>query len=516
MAVQSEAMGRGWLASPRAALGWQHLALLALVLAPLFWAAWQIQPLYTENQNTKFLHGLANAGVGFLREDWMAGTKDGLPAFTLLVEVLYRAAGPISFYVACLASYALFLFVALIIYRRITENHDVPAAGLAPFLALLFFLATVSDLHEIFLGGFSEQYILSGYFQTADFGVFLLVAVLLFEKGYIPAALACVLLAAVMHAAYVAPGAVLTAIFLFYEIRHRRSAGYGGAWLKWIGFALALVALVGISVGLKLLFAPTTPQLHQEAHRLLTEVRIPHHADPLRWVNQNVLLQFGACLLAIRFLQPGVLRFVIKWGTLAMAVFTLGAFLPHMETYRLIAPWRLSVAIVPLATISLCAIAAIKLKEKGFFQPPHGRRLVAGSLAAILICVTAGGVLGYLDWPQERPEVEFARSHRAPGQLYLTRTGDMNFRLLAGVPQYVTYKTHPYQDVELLEWRRRVDIARPLLKDQTMDCERLRRLSTEERVTHVLILRGDPTPTCDFAKQIFAGGSAKIFELKRP
>jgi hypothetical protein len=514
MTIQPEAIGGGSLAASRAALSGLNLALLALVLAPFFWAAWQIEPLYTENQNTKFLHGLADAGVGFLREDWMARTKDGLPAFTLLVEGLYRAAGPLGFYAACLASYIFFVYCALVIYRRVTGPHGVPAHGLAPFLALLFFLATISDLHEIFLGGFSKQYILSGYFQTSDFGVFLLAGVLLFERGSIPAAMACVVLAATMHAAYVVPGIVLTAIFALHEIRHPRLTERGGSLVKWASFALAFVALAAISVGLKLLFVPTDPQAHLEAHRVLTQVRIPHHADPWRWFNQNVILQFGACLLAVRFLPAGPLRFVIKLGTLAMAVFALVAFLPHTETYRLVAPWRLSVVIVPLASISLCAIAVIRLSQMGFLQPPMWKKVVIGSAAAILLCVTAGGAVSLAKWPTEKAYVAFARGNLASGQLYLTNAGLVDFRLAAGVPQYVTFRTHPYQDAEVLEWSRRLDIVNALFKGGSMDCERLRRLAADETVTHVLIRKSDPAVSCDFAEPVFDKDGDQIFRLQ--
>ena len=61
----------------------------------LFWtivfaAAYVHWPLYSENQNTKFLHGLAWAGMGTLGEDWLANTIDPLPAFSLLVYATKR------------------------------------------------------------------------------------------------------------------------------------------------------------------------------------------------------------------------------------------------------------------------------------------------------------------------------------------------------------------------------------------------------------------------------------------
>jgi hypothetical protein len=519
MTIQPDAIGGGSLAAPRVALRGLNLALLALALAPFFWAAWQIEPLYTENQNTKFLHGLANAGVGFLREDWMAQTKDGLPAFTLLSELIYRAFGPGGFYLACLASYALYLFCALVIYRRVTEKHGLPFYWVAPFLALFFIIATISDPHEVFLGGFAEQYILSGYFQTADFGVFLICGVLLFEKQRIAAALACLLLAAVMHAAYVVPGAALAAIFLLYEIRQGRAEARGGQWLKWALFALTFAALASISLALKLHFTPTDPQLHREAHRLLTQIRIPRHADPWDWIDINVAIQFAACFLAAYLLLPGRLRFVILLGGIALAIFTLGAFLPNMATYRLVAPWRLSVAIVPLASIALGAIAIAALKENGFWPPAKAKQAVIVSAAVIAICTAIGATISVYKAPKHDAYLDFVRANRASGQLYITATQLKNFRLAAAVPHYVSHKTHPYQDFEVMEWTRRLKVADELFRSKSMDCERLRRVAVEERVTHVLARSVDPAPSCDFASLVFDKDGDRIFRLqgaKRP
>ncbi len=48
------------------------------------------RPLFEENQNTKFLHAAAETGYGFLSHDWVAHTIDPLPAFTMLIETLFR------------------------------------------------------------------------------------------------------------------------------------------------------------------------------------------------------------------------------------------------------------------------------------------------------------------------------------------------------------------------------------------------------------------------------------------
>ncbi len=488
-------------------------ALLALALGPLFLAAWQLKPLYADNQNTKFLHALANAGVGFLREDWLAHTKDGLPLFTALLEAILRTVGPIGFYLACAATYAIFLFCALLIYRRITEPRKVPPYALPVFLGLLFTIAMLTDVQQVVFSGFSEQYILGGYFQSADFGVFLIAAVLFFEKQSLSAAMACIVIAASMHPGYVAPGAVLIGSFLVYELT-QPSTKPGEKFVAVASSAIGLMVLLWMAFALKQLFAATDPQTQLEAHRILTAVRIPRHADPWHWFNQNVVLQFALCAAAARLLPPGRLRFVIRFGLAALAIFTLVAFLPGMETYRLVAPWRISVVLVPLATIALCAIAIMRLNEAGKFPSARRRAFALGGWAAVLFCTAVGSAFTAVKFLKPEPAyVGFVRGALASGQHYLTPPSLREFRLATGVPQYVTFKSHPYQDVEVLEWQRRLTVAQELYAAQRMDCEALQRLAVEEAVTHVLVTGHRPAVSCPFASKAFEDGDATIFSL---
>ncbi|WP_088360678.1 DUF6798 domain-containing protein [Rhodomicrobium vannielii] len=496
--------------------GTQRLALLALALGPLFLAAWQMKPLYADNQNTKYLHALANAGFGQLGGDWLARTKDGLPLFTWLLEALYRGFGPGAFYAATLVSFTIFLFCALLIYDLIAKPRNIPPYGLAIFLAVLFALAAATDLQQLVFSGFAEQYILGGYFQTADFGVLLLAAIVLFVKRQLALAMPCIIVGAAMHPGYVVPGAMLLAIFTLYEAAHFDDAGRAAKIARLAICALGLAILMAISMALKGLFTPTDAQTQLEAHRILTDVRIPRHASLWVWLNQNVFIQFGLCLAAALLLPPGRLRFVIRLGLGAMAIFVLAAFLPHTETYRLIAPWRISVIMVPLASLSLCAVAIVRLYEAGRFGGARPARIMAVSAGVVLLCAAVGAGFTAAKFLKPAPAYEsFVTANLAPGQHYLTGPSRSEFRLATGAPQYITFKSHPYQDVEVLEWLRRLRAAQALYAGDAMDCAQLQRVAREDAVTHVLVTGKTPAVACPFAAEIFSDGGAKIFRLER-
>ena len=492
----------------------QHLILLALLLGPAFAVAGQLKPLYTDNQHTKYLHALAQSGVGFLREDWLAHTKDGLPLFTYLLEAIYQTVGPAGFYIAGLGFYGLFILCALVIYRRLTAGRNVPAYGLAVFLAALFTLTTITDVQEIVFRGFAEQYVLGGYFQTADFGVLLLCAVLLFEARSIALAICCVVAAAAVHPAYVAPGATLTVIFALNEILDRRAQEWTTLALRLGACALGIGALAGISLAIEFAFAATDPEAQHQAYHILTTIRIPRHSDPTLWLDLNAIIQFALCLAASVLLPAGRFRFVIRLGLAALVLFTLGAFLPNSDAYRLIAPWRLSVVIVPLASIALCVLAIIRLSKTDLFNPARTSLIFRSSVAAVVLCVATGSaftVIKFLRAPP--PYAAFVRANLAAGQLYLTPTGREEFRLTTGAPQYVSFRSHPYQDVEVLEWYRRLRAAERIYHEEGMSCGQLKRLAMEDGITHVLIADKMPSPQCNFATKVFEGGRTQVFAL---
>ena len=47
-------------------------------------------PLFNSNQFQYFLHGMAQAGYGFLSQDWLARTADPTPVFSALVNITFR------------------------------------------------------------------------------------------------------------------------------------------------------------------------------------------------------------------------------------------------------------------------------------------------------------------------------------------------------------------------------------------------------------------------------------------
>jgi len=105
-------------------------------------------PLYSENQNTKFLQGLAAAGVGTLNEDWLANTVDPLPAFSLLVQLTAGLLHPSLFYLFQALLLGVYLF-SLVGIANIVFGLNRTRAG------TVVFLVSVIALHSSLVWPFS-------------------------------------------------------------------------------------------------------------------------------------------------------------------------------------------------------------------------------------------------------------------------------------------------------------------------------------------------------------------------
>ena len=111
-----------------------------LWISLIFGLAYTQDPIYNspENQNTKFLHGLANAGYGFLEEDWFTNTIDPLPAFTWLVEITCKYIHPeYMFYLYYFLLFGVYVYSILAIVNYIYDLKKSSLKSIVYLTALI-------------------------------------------------------------------------------------------------------------------------------------------------------------------------------------------------------------------------------------------------------------------------------------------------------------------------------------------------------------------------------------------
>ncbi|RYH08183.1 DUF6798 domain-containing protein [Tropicimonas sp. IMCC6043] len=485
------------------------LVAIRLGLVVMFIAATVTAPLYFQNQNTKFLHGLATAFPERLGADWTAATRDGLPVFSALVHAVASASSPLVFYLIEAALLAIMCLSLLEIARLSAPRHrDSPVFLL---IAASVLVALVHPPQETSLRGVAQQYMMHGYLQPSEFGILYLPALLL-AVARRPVALVVMAVPAAIHPAYILISAIGIAAILW----DRRRAG---AQLPLLFLALALALLVLPPVDLALRFAPTDPESFARANDILAFERIPHHSDPRLWADFDALRKLGIALAALA-VAPNRLTRVLLFALLAVALGGAGyVALTGNAEIALMAPWRASIVIVPVADAILLGWVLERILDR-----VRDRRLVAG-LAALAFgwagLAAAGGMaIKWRDFAgaQFPDHIRFAHENYSPGDIYLTSPDMADFRLDAMVAQFVTRKTHPYLDTEVIEWDHRLRLAeRVFPSDGPLQCGALDEVLALYEISHVLVAKDKlPQPPCARLAPLFEGESHSVLAIRPP
>ena len=484
----------------------------------LFGLAYAQSPLYTSNQNQYFLHGLAEAGVGYLAEDWLAGTADPTPVFSALVAVTARFLHPNAFYLY-------FLLLATVYYlslRRIAArlfNLEPPSMSGGVFAALLFVTHSaalrfalgfgVGGIWEYaFDGGVAGQRLLGDVLQPSAFGVLLLLSIQQQLEGHSRRALVAVALAATIHPTYLLSAAVLTAAFAVDAVHQKRSLS---AALQIGGLALVLVLPILIYVGRN--FLPASA----EAQRILVTFRLPAHAVPAEWLNASAIAKLAWIGLALYLARTtrlaGVMALTLGVGV-GLTLLQVGL---NSDALALAFPWRVSTILVPLATAVLAGAAAssIATRLRGRFL----RVLVA--LLIGLSVVSGAAATGLQDLQRrsapERAVLEFVKTAKAPGQVYLIPPRLQDFRLVSGAPIVADFKSIPYRGNELMDWYERNRLLGFFYRDQIseIDCGLLGEFANAYGATHVVLEPDQRGLVCPGLQPIYDDGQYSVYRLDR-
>lgn len=470
----------------------------------LFGVAFTQWPLYSENQDTKFLQGLAAAGYGHLSGDWLANTIDPLPAFSALVHLTGRFLHPNFFYLYhalllgtylySLVGIAGYLFAPLRTWQGRLLFSTVVIALHASLLPPFSLPTMGTSLGWLLQSGVANQYLLNPVLQPSTFGVLLILSIHLFlqERPYWAAASAA--LAAIFHSTYLPAAGVLTLAYCLLTLW--QGSRSGGRWLPTLrrstGIGLtALLLVLPVLLYNVILLGPTSPELWQLSQETIVRFRIPHHSLPRMWLDNTVYVKMGIVVLALIAVRRTRLFPVLFLAFLTAVGLTLLQMRIGNDTLAFIAPWRISVFLVPLSSALLIAVGVAQILR---WLPERGRVLngaIAVACALALALLVNRGAEAMRDSFATRandsqvPLWHFARTHTAPGDVYLVPSFMASFRLATGAPVVITFKSHPYKDVEVLAWQERLAAVNDFYADPS--CERVAQMRERYGVTHVVM-----------------------------
>jgi len=507
-----------------------------ILLTAIFALVYTQAPLYTSNQNLYFLPGLAQAGYGDLSADWLATRTNSMPLFTALVNWTYRFTHlEALFYVYYALLMGVYLYSALgIVWFQVLGASEVPFSWKWDYLAL--FLLVHSAAWRFLLGrtlgdnwlyiledGVADQRLLGTVFQPSAFGVFLVLSIYLFLKERTYWAVLFAALAASFHPTYLLGAAALTAAYVLLRLKERWPRIKTGdasprlrlVWETCLPGLLALLAVLPILAYTYLNFARFPVEIAAQARDILVDYRIPHHALVSWWFDATAVVKIAIVIFSLFIVRRSRLFWILGIPFIVAVVLTVVQVLSGNTALALLFPWRISVFLLPLSTVLILAYAlqGIAKRSAAFSKSAQAYfTIISGGL--ILILVLIGIVRLKLDFQRQaqhddRPLYAYINAHRAPGQQYLVPVKMQDFRLASGAPAYVDFKSHPYQDADMLEWYRRVQLATRFYKQD--ECEQMPEWIKDEGITHIVLPAGQAA--CPGLERVYKDKAYSLYTI---
>lgn len=511
---------------------WAYWTLI-IVLGVAFDIAYRQMPLYWSAQNIYFLPAFAQEGFGFLENDWQAGMRDPFPVFTLLVRFTLRTLHEWFFYAYHAALVTAFFWA---ITRVIRHTSKIDRRKLGAFLAFsAIFIAVHSNLFQHMTEGLTWNLHIgiAGYrfpgklLVPSVFWAFVFVSIALFLDGKPYKSIASLAVALLMHPTFAIPSAAIVSAYL---ILLHKNGNPPGETLKLAGFAL-LICSPNVLYTALTLTDPTSDIMMEKAQNIIVHKRIPHHTLYEEWVDgaAEKLLLIGLALVVVRH---NAMRLIMGLPLAVGIVLSIIAVATEDAGLMIMTPWRVTVLLAPLSLAIIIArgveeCSALARRRIDDRRRRHLRTaLITVCVALIAWCTWHGGkrmapyfTKGFSDIQNEdlREAYAFIKEHSVESDLYMIRPEMGNyyellkFRLETGVPILVDQKTHPFEDLYIVEWWDRLTVAE-LFYDASKEtrCDIARKAVEEYGVTHFLDHRTGTR--CREFTEIFDNDGFRIYQ----
>ncbi|MBE9524794.1 MAG: hypothetical protein IMY76_06820 [Chloroflexi bacterium] len=492
----------------------------------IFWSlvftlAYSQAPLFTSNQNQYFLHGLSEAGLGHLSEDWLAKTVDPTPAFSALISLTYRMIPwePIFYiYYGFLAGIYLFSLLGIVDYLYDTGKTTITRWSFLTLITLLHSAAVRYLINNIFGlnwnylldGGVAGQRLLGEVLQPSTFGVLLLLSIHLFLRGKYWWAIVPLALAVSMHPTYLLGAAVLTLIYMgsiyWQEKNLWRSIKLGAA---------TLLAVTPILIHTIQVYRSTGAWATERARDILVNFRIPHHALPTIWFNEASVVKILFIFIALYLLRKKQLFYLVLIPLVVGVALTIAQIFTGSNVLALLFPWRISTFLIPIAISVITAWGVSRVYPMIARLPEH---LLVMSMIIITLGASGAGIakfsLAYLEKESSNDQamMDYVNTHKSEGDVYLIPLDLQNFRLETGAPVYIDFKSIPYRDGDILEWYHRVSQAGKVYRAsrKIVGCTALDEIKAEG-VTHVVLPYDHTVKNCALLERKYIDTNYEVF-----
>jgi hypothetical protein len=499
-----------------------------LLIMIIFSFTFRQAPIYNQNQHTKFLHGLAQAGYGNLKNDWLANTIDPLPVFTFLIFLTAKFLNKYFFYLHYMIILGVFIFSIFKISDTLFFEDKTN------IIKLLFFTIIIT-LHSVFLdtfffrifryritallmeNGVAQQHLLGSYFQPCVLGVFLLLSIFIFLKKKPFVAILFLGITSTFHSAYIFSSAILTLTYMiitFIEERNIKKVFLLGL------FSLILVLPVLIYNFIYL--GPTSQEISNKALDVFVSKRFAVHADPRKWIDIDAILKLIIIFIAALLTRKKRIFLIIIIPLSVGVLSTIFQLFFDNDLIGFLTPWRVSTWLVPLSTSVIVAyLLNLAFSKMHILNLRLVHKILLYCCFFMIFIHVSYGIYGTVKQFDEyvnndkREMIKYVKENKSINDVYLIPPKLYDFRVNTGAPVFITYKSHPYKDIEILEWHRRVELSKRFYnKSDENKCAVLANIRQDYKITHVILQEEHFDIKFDCLEEIYKDNEYGVYKIR--
>ncbi len=422
-----------------------------------------IKIFYYSNQNVYLFQAYILNNPNILQNDWLSTTKDGNYIFSQFTFFLMEINEYLPKLINKFFEIIFFYFLLKIILNNEEKNNLI-------LISIILILSVIAYYLGVGFNGIKNQHILGEVYQPSIFNVFFIPSIHFFLRKNFYLSIIFLAVPPLFHPSIIPTTMVLGFIYTLLIIRNDLK--------KTVFFLLFGIFLISPSILFALKSQLSTTEDLRIAHDILANFRVPHHSD-ISFLGKRDIVSFLILIFGSLLCSNKNLKLILILGLTYILISLFLVSYLQSNTVKLMFLHRLNVVLIPIAyfviikeiytffdnkiNLSIKIEKFKKLSQSLFY-------LVITILFLIGLNININANKNFI---QKSKLVETFTNSK---DIWLVQSikslkPDIvsQLRLNFSQPLFVDFKTHPSHPKDVIEWKKRIDLADSFFNSKSIE-----------------------------------------------
>ena len=422
-----------------------------------------IKIFYFSNQNVYLFQAYILNNTNILQNDWLSTTKDGNYIFSQFTFFLMEINEYLPKLINKFFEIIFFYFLLKIIFNNEEKNNLI-------LISIILILSVIAYYMGVGFNGIKNQHILGEVYQPSIFNVFFIPSIYFFLRKNFYLSIIFLAVPPLFHPSIIPTTMVLGFIYTLLIIRNDLK--------KTTFFLLFGIFLISPSIFFAFKSQLSTTEDLRIAHDILANFRVPHHSD-ISFLGKRAIVSFLILIFGSLLCSNKNLKFILILGLTYILISLFLVSYLQSNTVKLMFLHRLNVVLIPIAyfviikeiytffdnkiNLSIKIEKFKKLSQSLFY-------LVITILFLISLNININTNKNFI---QKSKLVETFTNSK---DIWLVQSikslkPDIvsQLRLNFSQPLFVDFKTHPSHPKDIIEWKKRIDLADSFFNSKSIE-----------------------------------------------